>query len=51
MALCDRAIKKEIRKTEEEVSKWEVVVEKVKGIAPNDFDDQTYAVLKGRVVR
>ena len=31
--------------------KWQVVVDKVRGDNPPDFDNQTLAVLRGRLVR
>lgn len=49
--LADRREKKEIRTLEAEVSRWQVLVDAVSGIAPQDFDNQTLAVLKGRLVR
>ncbi len=36
---------------EAEVTKWQVLVDKVRGDAPPDFDNQTLAVLRGRLVR
>jgi hypothetical protein len=44
-------VKKEIRHLEAEVSKWQVMVDKVHGCATPDFDAQTLAVLRGRLVR
>lgn len=36
---------------ENEVGRWQVLVEAVTGISPPDFDAQTLAVLRGRLVR
>lgn len=47
---CSRA-KKEIRTLENELGRWQVLVDSVTGISPLDFDNQTLAVLKGRLVR
>ena len=44
-------VKKEIRHLECEVSKWQVLADKVRGDVPADFDNQTLAVLRGRLVR
>lgn len=49
--LSDRKEKKEIRTLEAEVSRWQVLVDAVSGIAPQEFDNHTLAVLKGRLVR
>ncbi|KAJ8321121.1 hypothetical protein KUTeg_002708 [Tegillarca granosa] len=43
--------KKEIRNLEQELPKWQVLVDSVTGISPPDFDNQTLAVLRGRLVR
>lgn len=42
---------REIRKLKEEINKLQVLVDSVIGINPVDFDSQTWAVLKGRLVR
>lgn len=47
----DRMAKREIRRIEAEVTKWQIVVEQVTGQAAPDFDNQTLAVLRGRLVR
>ena len=47
----DRRSKKEIRHLEAEVGKWQGLVDKVRGDSPPDFDNQTLAVLRGRLVR
>ena len=43
--------KTEIKLLENEVGRWQVLVEAVTGISPPDFDAQTLAVLRGRLVR
>lgn len=43
--------KTEIKQLENEVGRWQVLVEAVTGISPPDFDAQTLAVLRGRLVR
>ena len=51
MMVVDRVAKREIRRLEAEVSKWQIVVEQVTGQNAADFDNQTLAVLRGRQVR
>ncbi|XP_067015360.1 microspherule protein 1 [Anabrus simplex] len=51
LALADRQSKKEIRYLENELGRWQVLVDTVTGISPPDFDNQTLAVLRGRLVR
>ncbi|XP_070187685.1 microspherule protein 1-like isoform X2 [Littorina saxatilis] len=51
LTLADRRNKREIRHLEQELPKWQVLVETVTGISPPDFDGQTLAVLRGRLVR
>lgn len=51
LSASDRRSKKEIRHLEAEVSKWQGLVDKVRGDSPPDFDNQTLAVLRGRLVR
>ena len=51
LAVADRKAKKEIRKLESEIQKWQVLVDRVRGDNPPDFDSQTLAVLRGRLVR
>ena len=51
LAINDRRNKKEIRHLENELPKWQVLVDSVTGISPPDFDNQTLAVLRGRLVR
>ncbi|XP_041374651.1 microspherule protein 1-like [Gigantopelta aegis] len=49
--IADRRNKREIRHLEQELPKWQVLVDSVTGISPPDFDNQTLAVLRGRLVR
>ena len=49
--IADRMAKREIRRLEAEVGKWSIVVEQVTGQPSPDFDNQTLAVLRGRLVR
>lgn len=52
LALADRRSKKEIRSLENELSRWNVLVDSLTGIGFSpDFDNQTLAVLRGRLVR
>ncbi|XP_077997163.1 microspherule protein 1-like isoform X1 [Glandiceps talaboti] len=51
LAIADRRQKREIRHLENEIPKWQVLVDSVTGISPPDFDNQTLAVLRGRLVR
>jgi microspherule protein 1 len=53
LAVADRKIKKEIRTLENELQKFQILVQvdSVTGISPPDFDTQTLAVLRGRLVR
>ena len=51
MMIVDRMAKREIRRLEAEVSKWQIVVEQVTGQPTADFDNQTLAVMRGRLVR
>lgn len=51
LTLADRRNKRDIRHLEQELPKWQVLVETVTGISPPDFDAQTLAVLRGRLVR
>ncbi|CAG5118302.1 unnamed protein product, partial [Candidula unifasciata] len=51
LALVDRRNKREIRHLEQELPKWQVLVDSVTGISMPDFDSQTLAVLRGRLVR
>jgi len=51
LRIADRKIKREIRQLENELPKWQVLVDTVTGISPPDFDNRTLAVLRGRLVR
>lgn len=52
LALADRRSKKEIRHLENELPRWAVLVDSITGIGIHpDFDNQTLAVLRGRLVR
>ena len=51
LALADRKAKREIRQLENEIPKWQVLVDSITGVAPSDFDNCTLAVLRGRLVR
>ncbi|XP_075215541.1 microspherule protein Rcd5 [Lycorma delicatula] len=51
LSLSDRRAKKEIRTLENELGRWQVLVDSVTGVSPPDFDNQTLAVLRGRLVR
>ncbi|PIK60993.1 putative microspherule protein 1 isoform X2 [Apostichopus japonicus] len=47
----DRRQKRQIQQLENEIPKWTVMVENVTGVAAPEFDGQTLAVLRGRLVR
>ena len=52
LALADRRNKKEIRSLENELSRWNVLVDTLTGVGfTPEFDNQTLAVLRGRLVR
>ena len=51
LALNNRKTKREIRQLENEIPKWQMLVDSLTGVAPSDFDNETYAVLRGRRVR
>lgn len=52
LALADRTSKKEIRQLENELSRWTVLVDSLTGVGfTPEFDNQTLAVLRGRLVR
>ena len=51
LAAADRKAIKEIRHLEADIQKWQILVDKVRGDNPPDFDNQTLAVLRGRLVR
>lgn len=47
----DRRQKRQIQQLENEIPKWTVMVENVTGVSTQEFDSQTLAVLRGRLVR
>ena len=47
----ERAAKQEIRRMEAEVAKWQGIVDIASGTNTSEFDNQTLAVLRGRLVR
>lgn len=51
--ISDRRAKREIRQLEEEIPRWQAIVDSLNesGTAPTEFDSQTLAVLRGRLVR
>jgi microspherule protein 1 len=52
LALADRRNKKDIRMLENELSRWNVLVDTLTGVGfTPEFDNQTLAVLRGRLVR
>lgn len=51
LAAFDRRQKRQIRHLENEIPKWQVLVENVTGMTSQEFDSQTLAVLRGRLVR
>ncbi|XP_076064282.1 microspherule protein Rcd5 isoform X2 [Oratosquilla oratoria] len=51
LGVASRGVKREMRLLEDEVLQWQVLVDTVTGISPPDFDNQTLAVLRGRLVR
>lgn len=52
LALADRRNKREIRQLENELTRWAVLVDSLTGIGfTPEFDNQTLAVLRGRLVR
>ncbi|XP_078460213.1 microspherule protein 1 isoform X3 [Lampetra planeri] len=51
LAVADRRQKREIRQLEQELPKWQAMVDSVTGLSPPEFDNQTLAVLRGRLVR
>lgn len=50
LAMADRKSKREIKVLENELGRWQVLVDSVTGSTP-DFDNQTLAILRGRLVR
>ncbi|XP_023020364.2 microspherule protein Rcd5 isoform X1 [Leptinotarsa decemlineata] len=51
LKLQQRRNVKEIRHLENEIGRWNVLVDSVTGISPGELDGQTLAVLRGRMVR
>lgn len=52
MTLVDRRNKKDIRQLETQLGRWNVLVDSMTGMGfPPEFDRQTLAVLRGRLVR
>lgn len=51
LALADRKNKRKIRVLENEISRWNVLVESVLGAKAAEFDGQTLAIITGRYVR
>ncbi|KAK2102202.1 Microspherule protein 1 [Saguinus oedipus] len=51
LMVADRRQKREIRQLEQELHKWQVLVDSITGMSSPDFDNQTLAVLRGRMVR
>ncbi|XP_046843743.1 microspherule protein 1-like [Xenia sp. Carnegie-2017] len=51
--ISDRRAKRETRQLEEEIPRWQAIVDSLNesGTAPTEFDSQTLAVLRGRLVR
>nr|XP_015815179.2 microspherule protein 1 [Nothobranchius furzeri]XP_054605621.1 microspherule protein 1 [Nothobranchius furzeri] len=51
LMISDRHQKKEIRQLEQELPRWQVLVDNITGMSMPDFDNQTLAALRGRMVR
>ena len=53
LMINSRRIKREIRKLENEIPKWQALVDKIRGTSQSDFNDSTsnIAVLRGRHMR
>ncbi|XP_067244772.1 microspherule protein 1 isoform X1 [Chanodichthys erythropterus] len=51
LMLADRHQKREIRQLEQELPRWQVLVDSITGMNSPDFDNQTLAALRGRMVR
>lgn len=51
LRLQQRRTTREIRQLENEVGRWNVLVDSVIGSCPGELDNQTLAVLRGRLVR
>ncbi|XP_060022301.1 microspherule protein 1 isoform X2 [Lagenorhynchus albirostris] len=50
LTVADRRQKREIRQLEQELHKWQVLVDSITGMSSPDFDNQTLAVLRGRMI-
>lgn len=51
LMISDRYQKREIRQLEQELPRWQVLVDSITGMNSPDFDNQTLAALRGRMVR
>uniref|UniRef100_A0A673KJ88 Microspherule protein 1 n=1 Tax=Sinocyclocheilus rhinocerous TaxID=307959 RepID=A0A673KJ88_9TELE len=51
LMIADRHQKREIRQLEQELPRWQVLVDSITGMNSPDFDNQTLAALRGRMVR
>uniref|UniRef100_A0A8C5APW5 FHA domain-containing protein n=1 Tax=Gadus morhua TaxID=8049 RepID=A0A8C5APW5_GADMO len=51
LMISDRHQKREIRQLEQELPRWQVLVDSITGMNVPDFDNQTLAALRGRMVR
>ncbi|XP_037108208.1 microspherule protein 1 [Syngnathus acus] len=51
LMITDRHQKREIRQLEQELPRWQVLVDSITGVSMPDFDNQTLAALRGRMVR
>ncbi|XP_023687055.1 microspherule protein 1 isoform X2 [Paramormyrops kingsleyae] len=51
LMISDRHQKREIRQLEQELPRWQVLVDSITGMNSPDFDNQTLAALRGRMVR
>uniref|UniRef100_A0A673BF01 Microspherule protein 1 n=1 Tax=Sphaeramia orbicularis TaxID=375764 RepID=A0A673BF01_9TELE len=51
LMISDRHQKREIRQLEQELPRWQVLVDNITGMSMPDFDNQTLAALRGRMVR
>ncbi|XP_062842424.1 microspherule protein 1 [Trichomycterus rosablanca] len=51
LMVADRHQKREIRQLEQELPRWQVLVDSITGMNSPDFDNQTLAALRGRMVR
>lgn len=51
LRLQQRRSIREIRQLENEMGRWNVLVDSATGVCPGELDNQTLAVLRGRMVR